>query len=91
MKRYITLILAGLVVLLAAVLAGVLIFMSNQPLQQRSFVTLTEIKPKEPDSHNWGVNFPNQLATSNKTKTNNIGTTYGGSSQFSYLNAIRAR
>jgi nitrite reductase (cytochrome c-552) len=85
MKRYVTWILAGLVVLLAVVLAGVLIFLRNQPVQQRSFVTLTEIAPQEPDSDKWGVNFPNQLDTFNKTLTNNIETTYAGSSQFSWL------
>jgi len=85
MNRYVTWILAGLVVLLAVVLAGVLIFLRSQPVQQRSFVTLTEIAPQEPDSDKWGVNFPNQLDTFNKTLTNNIETTYAGSSQFSWL------
>ena len=85
MKRYALWILTGLVVLLATVLAGVLIFLRNQPVQPRSFAALTEIAAQEPDSDKWGVNFPNQLDTFNKTLTNNIDTTYGGSSQFSWL------
>ena len=43
MKRYLTLILAGLVVLLAAVLAGVLVFMKNQPVEQRAIQPIVEI------------------------------------------------
>jgi nitrite reductase (cytochrome c-552) len=39
----------------------------------------------EPDSELWGQNFPNQWTTFQKTATNNIDTTYGGSSQFSWL------
>lgn len=85
MKRYALWILTGLVVLLATVLAGVLIFLRSQPVQPRSFAALTEIAAQEPDSDKWGVNFPNQLDTFNKTLTNNIDTTYGGSSQFSWL------
>ncbi len=60
MKKYMTLILVGIIVLLAAVLVGVLVFMKNQPPQQRAFEPLVEIKPMEPDSSKWGVNFPNQ-------------------------------
>jgi nitrite reductase (cytochrome c-552) len=85
MKKYTTLILAGLVVVLAAALIGVLVFLRNQPPQGRSFETLVEIAPMEPDSAKWGINFPNQYATLLKTETNNVDTTYGGSSQFSWL------
>jgi nitrite reductase (cytochrome c-552) len=85
MKKYTTLILAGIIVLLAAVLVGVLVFMNNQPPQQRAFQPLVEIKPMEPDSSKWGVNFPNQWNSFQKTATNNINTTYGGSSKFSWL------
>jgi nitrite reductase (cytochrome c-552) len=85
MKKYTTLILSGVIVLLSVVLIGVLTFMKNQPPQQRAFEPLVEIKPMEPDSSIWGQNFPNQYASFMKTETNNIDTTYGGSSQFSWL------
>jgi nitrite reductase (cytochrome c-552) len=85
MKKYTNLILVGIIVVLAAVLTGTLIFLKNQPPQQRSTLPLVEIKPMEPDSAQWGINFPNQYDTLMKTKTNNIATTYGGSSKFSHL------
>src|SRR5574340_460632 len=85
MKRYMTLVLAGLVVLLAAVLIGVLVFLKSQPVEQRAFATIVPIASMEPDSDKWGINFPNQFATFEKTATNNIDTTYAGSSQFSWL------
>jgi nitrite reductase (cytochrome c-552) len=86
MKRYTTLILAGLVILLAAILSGVLIFMKNQPPQSRAILPqITQIKPMEADSSLWGLNFPNQWSTFQKTKDNNIRTTYGGSEKFSHL------
>ena len=85
MKKYMTLILVGIIVLLSAVLVGVLVFMNNQPPQERAFEPLVEIKAMEPDSEQWGVNFPNQWTTLQKTETNNIDTTYGGSSAFSWL------
>ncbi len=85
MKKYTTFILVGIIILLAAVLTGVLVFMKNQPVQTRSFVPLVELAPMEPDSEKWSVDFPNQYATFLKTETNNIGTTYGGSSAFSWL------
>lgn len=85
MKKYSTLILTGLVIVLAATLTGVLVFMRNQPPQARAIQPLVEIAPMEPDSAKWGINFPNQYSTFQKTKTNNVATTYGGSSQFSWL------
>lgn len=85
MQRYTTLILAGLVVILAALLAGTLIFINNQPVQQRAIQPLTEIAAREPDSAKWGVNFPNQYASFLKTRENNIATAYGGSNDFSHL------
>ena len=85
MKKYTTFILVGIIILLAATLTGVLVFMKNQPVEERSFQPLVEIAPMEPDSEKWGVNFPNQYTTFMKTETNNIDTTYGGSSQFSWL------
>jgi nitrite reductase (cytochrome c-552) len=85
MKKYMTLILVGTILVLAVVLVGVLMFMRNQPPQQRAFEPLVEIKAMEPDSSLWGQNFPNQWSTFQKTATNNVDTTYAGSSQFSWL------
>ena len=85
MKKYTTYILVGIIILLAAVLTGVLVFMKNQPAQERAFEPLVEIAPMEPDSEKWGINFPNQYTSFMKTETNNIDTTYAGSSQFSWL------
>jgi len=85
MKKYMTFILVGTILVLAAVLVGVLTFLKNQPPQQRAFQPLVEIKPMEPDSAIWGQNFPNQWSSFQKTATNNVDTTYGGSSQFSWL------
>jgi len=85
MKRYTTTILVGIILVLAAVLVGVLIFMRSQPSQPRAFQPLVEIADKEPDSSQWGLNFPNQYASLLKTKENKIDTTYGGSSKFSHL------
>jgi nitrite reductase (cytochrome c-552) len=85
MKKYMTLILVGTIVVLSAVLIGVLTFMRNQPPQERAFQPLVDIRVMEPDSEKWGVNFPNQLSTLQKTATNNIDTTYAGSSAFSWL------
>ncbi len=85
MKKYLSLILVGIIVVLSVVLVGVLTFMRNQPPQERAFQPLVEIKAMEPDSEKWGVNFPNQWTTLQKTATNNIDTTYGGSSAFSWL------
>lgn len=85
LKKYTTLILVGIIVLLAAMLTGVLVFMKNQPVENRTFQPLVEIAPMEPDSEKWGVNFPNQYTTFLKTETNNIDTEYAGSSKFSWL------
>ncbi|MEW6241741.1 MAG: ammonia-forming cytochrome c nitrite reductase subunit c552 [Chloroflexota bacterium] len=85
MKRYTTLILVGIILVLAAALVGVLVFMKNQPPQERAIQPIVEIEPMEPDSSQWGINFPNQWATMQQTEFNNIDTTYGGSSKFSHL------
>ncbi len=87
MKKYLnlTVILVGIILVLAVALVGVLTFMRNQPPQQRAFEPLVEIKSTEPDSSLWGQNFPNQWSTLQKTKTNNVDTTFAGSSAFSWL------
>ena len=78
-------ILIGIIVVLAAVLVGVLVFVRNQPPQVRGVPALAAVAALEPDSEKWGVNFPNQYSTLLLTKDNNIRTTYGGSDQFSQL------
>jgi nitrite reductase (cytochrome c-552) len=86
MKRSSTvLILTGIIVVLAAALIGVLIFVKNQPPSERGIPPITQIEYMEPDSEKWGVNFPNQYSTLLKTETNNTRTTFGGSEPFSKL------
>jgi len=85
MQKYSTILLVGVIVILAATLAGVLVFMKNNPAQERALPPLVEIAPMEPDSAKWGVNFPNQWDSLQKTETNNIDTAYAGSSAFSWL------
>ena len=53
MKKYMTFILVGIILVLAVALVGVLTFMRNQPPQQRAFEELVEIKAMEPDSELW--------------------------------------
>ena len=50
MKKYTTIILAGLVIILAAALVGVLTYVRNQPAEVRTVEPLVEIAPMEPDS-----------------------------------------
>ncbi len=85
MQKYSTIILVGIIVVLAAVLAGVLIYLKNQPPQERAFEPIVEIAAMEPDSSEWGLNFPNQWTSLQQTEYNNVDTTYGGSSKFSWL------
>lgn len=86
MKRYVAFILVGIILVLAAVLTGVLVFIKNQPVEQRATLPqIVEIKAMEPDSSLWGQNFPNQWSTLQKTKDNITKTTYGGSDKFSHL------
>jgi nitrite reductase (cytochrome c-552) len=75
----------GVIVVLAAALIGVLIFMKNQPPATRGVAPLVEVADMEPDSSEWGVNFANQYTTLLKTETNSERTTYGGSLPFSKL------
>ncbi|MFM8370382.1 MAG: ammonia-forming cytochrome c nitrite reductase subunit c552, partial [Chloroflexota bacterium] len=67
MKNYTTLILAGLVVVLAAVLIGVMVYIQNQPAEERAIQPLVEIAAMEPDSAKWGINYPNQYDSLMKT------------------------
>ena len=88
MKRYATIyILTGIIVILAAGLIGVLIFMKNQPLPERGIAPLVEVAAMEPDSSVWGTNFPNQYSSLLQTYDNNTRTTFGGSEDYSKLEA----
>jgi len=80
-----TLILTGIIVILAVALIGTLIFVSNQPKPDRGIEPIVQIEEMEPDSSEWGVNFPNQYSTLQKTESNNTRTTFGGSEKFSKL------
>ncbi len=75
----ITYILIGIIVILAVVIIGILLYLNGQPEPTRGIVPLVEIAPMEPDSEVWGVNYPNQYSTLLKTETNDDRTAYGGS------------
>jgi len=81
------LILTGIIIILAAGLTGVLIFMKNQPPPERGIAQIVEVSAMEPDSSVWGTNFPNQYSSLLQTYDNNTRTTYGGSEQLSKLEA----
>ena len=72
-------ILSAIIVILAVALVGVLLYLGGQSEPERGVPPLTEISPMDPDSANWGVNFPNQLSTLQQTETNNTRTAFGGS------------
>ncbi len=80
-----TLILTGIIIILAAGLITVLIIMGNQEPPTRGVEPLITIAELEPDSEQWGINYPNQYATLLKTETNNTRTNYGGSEPISKL------
>lgn len=86
MKRpTLVIILSGVIVILAAALVGVLVYLKNQPEPVRGILPLIEIAAMEPDSSQWGLNFPNQYSSLLKTKDNNTRTVYGGSEKVSKL------
>jgi nitrite reductase (cytochrome c-552) len=86
MKKYTVLILVGIIIVLAAILAGVLIFLKNQPPQERAIIQpVVTVQPLEADSSIWGQNFPNEYSSLLLTANNKTATTYGGSAQKSYL------
>ena len=85
-KNAVSIILTGIIVLLAAVLVGVLIFLKNQLPQERAVIQpISTVKPLEADSSLWGVNYPNEYSSLIQTAKNNTATTYGGSAKKSYL------
>ena len=86
MKKYaVLIILVGIIVVLAAILTGTLFYLKNQPPQQRTFQPITTVKPMDPDSSIWGMNYPNEYSSLLLTAGNKISTIYGGSAQLSYL------
>ncbi len=84
MKRT-TWILTGVIVILAAGLIGVLLYIDNQPEPTRGVQPIVAVEEMEPDSSIWGVNFPNQYSSLLKTETNNTATAFGGSDPYSKL------
>ena len=80
-----TWILVGIILVLAVGLIGVLLYLNSQPDPKRGMVPIQEIAPKDPNSANWGVNFPNEYSTFLKTEGNNTATKFGGSQPNSKL------
>ncbi len=80
-------ILTGIILILAAALVATFAYIGNQKPQTRGVAPLLDIAALEPDSSLWGQNFPNQYSTYLQTLTNNARTTYGGSEPFSKLEA----
>ena len=80
-------ILTGIIVILAVGIVGILIFMKNQPLPERGVAPIVDVTAMEPDSSIWGINFPNQYASLQQTYNNNTRSTYGGSEDYSKLEA----
>lgn len=78
-SKMIPIVLSVIIIILAAAVVLLLIFMYNQPVETRGVPALIEISAMEPDSEEWGVNFPNQYSTLLLTRDNNTPTTYGGS------------
>jgi nitrite reductase (cytochrome c-552) len=77
--------LTGIIVILAVALIGVMLYLKSQPEPTRGVAPIIEIADMDPNSENWGVNFPNQWSSLQKTETNNARTTYGGSDPYSKL------
>jgi nitrite reductase (cytochrome c-552) len=82
-----TLVLSAIIILLTVGLVGVLLFVNNQPAPTRGIAPIKEIAAMDPNTANWGINFPNQYSTLLLTETNNNQTAYGGSEPFSKLEA----
>jgi len=80
-------ILTAIIVLMAAVLVGVMLYLKSQPQPTRGVAPIQQIAPMDPNSSNWGVNFPNQYSSFLKTETNNSPTAFGGSARSSKLEA----
>lgn len=78
-------ILTSIIVVLGIALIGMLIYLKNQPPPERGIAPIVEIAAMEPDSSQWGINFPNQYSTLLRTETNNTRTAFGGSLPYSKL------
>lgn len=86
MKKSMGLILLGIIVILAVALVGTLLYLKNQPPQERSVVqSLVTVEPMEPDLSIWGTNFPLEYSSYLAIAENHTDTAYGGSSGFSQL------
>jgi nitrite reductase (cytochrome c-552) len=77
--------LIGIIVILALALVGVLLYVKSLPQPARGIAPIQQVADMDPNSANWGVNFPNQYTTLLKTETNNARTTYGGAEPYSKL------
>ncbi|HOW91654.1 MAG TPA: ammonia-forming cytochrome c nitrite reductase subunit c552 [Anaerolineaceae bacterium] len=86
-NRWPIIIVTGLIVVLAGAVIALLVFIKNQPEPVRGVVPMITVADMEPDSSIWGQNFPNQYTTMLQTKYNNERTPYGGSENFSKLEA----
>jgi nitrite reductase (cytochrome c-552) len=84
MKRTVW-ILTGVIVVMAAALIGVMLYLGNQPEPPRGVQPIVPVEDMEPDSSIWGENFPNQYSSLLKTETNNTQTAFGGSNPYSKL------
>ncbi len=84
-KKSTTLILVGIIIVLAIALIGVLLYTGNQESTARGIEPLVQIAAMEPDSSQWGINYPNQYSTLLKTETNNTRTVHGGSEPYQKL------
>ena len=83
----------AIIVILTVALIGTLLYLKNQAPEVRGVPPIREISKMDPDSSNWGINFPNQYSTFLKTETNNTRTAFGGSERYGcncmgYDNAI---
>lgn len=77
----------AIIVILTVALIGTLLYLKNQAPEARGVPPIREISKMDPDSSNWGINFPNQYSTFLKTETNNTRTAFGGSERYSKLEA----
>lgn len=78
-SKYAKYIPTAIIIVLAAALAAVLLFMYNQPAPQRGIASNVDVAAYEPDPAVWGQNYPNQYSTFDQTAANIARTTYGGS------------
>jgi nitrite reductase (cytochrome c-552) len=79
------LITTGTIIVLGIVLVVILFLFKNQPEPYRGVTPLVEIAEREDDSAKWGINFPNQWSTLQKTRDNATKTEFGGSVAHSKL------